>query len=155
MLDVGCGTGVLLRILVDRLEQSTELIGVDAAPAMIEVARHRSGRCSICYSVATAEQLPFADDSFDLLVSTNSFDHWTNQAVGLSECSRVLRRGGQMLLTDQFSMLMVPTLLGSRRAKARTKRRASVLIESAGFRDVNWHRLYAFIIATAVASKGR
>jgi ubiquinone/menaquinone biosynthesis C-methylase UbiE len=41
-----------------------------------------------------AERLPFADASFDLVVSVLSFDHWSDQELGLAECARVLRPGG-------------------------------------------------------------
>lgn len=153
VLDIGCGTGLLLRFLADRLPGSVGFVGVDAAAGMIEAAQGGSEKASLSYSIAKAERLPFPDASFDLVVSTNSFDHWEDQRAGLSECSRVLSRRGHLVLTDQFSLCMIPTMLGSRGEKARTKRRASRLLEAAGFRELRWHRLYALIIGTAVVTK--
>jgi ubiquinone/menaquinone biosynthesis C-methylase UbiE len=36
------------------------------------------------------EHLPYADGTFDLVVSTTSFDHWSDQGAGLAECARVM-----------------------------------------------------------------
>jgi len=155
VLDVGCGTGYLLRLLARRCPQATELAGIDAAPSMIEAAEQAADDRRLRFAVGTAERLPYPDDAFDLVVSTTSFDHWSDQRAGLSECARVLAPGGHLMLADQFSSLLLPTLLAGRRGKARTPRRASQLLSAAGFRDLAWHDLYALIIkaATATASQ--
>jgi len=99
-----------------------------------------------------AEQLPHPNEAFDIVVSTTSFDHWSDQAAGLAECARVMRPGGCLVLVDQFSGWLVPTLL-VRRGKARTKRRATGLLEAAGFRSPEWHDLYAVIIRGVTATR--
>ena len=80
-----------------------------------------------------AEQISYPDETFDLIVSSTSFDHWSDQQAGLRECVRVLRPGGRLVLVDQFSWMLLPTMLTSRRGKARTRRRASRLLLRAGF----------------------
>ena len=87
------------------------------------------------------------------MVSTTSFDHWTDQAAGLRECARALAPGGTFVLTDQFSNLLWPTMLGRRRGKARTRSRATRLITAAGLRDPQWHPCYAVIIQSVTAVK--
>ena len=95
VLDVGCGTGALLRTLAGRLPAGVELAGVDPAPAMLEVGRAALGAHErVRLARAVAEHLPFRDASFDLVVSTVSFDHWTDQPAGLAEAARVLRAAG-------------------------------------------------------------
>ena len=153
ILDVGCGTGYLLRQLAARCPQATDLAGIDAAPAMIEVAAATSAGDRLRFRAGTAEELPWPDETFDLVVSTTSFDHWANQQAGLTECARVMIPGGTLVLVDQFSPLLLPTLLAGRRGKARTKRRASRLVTAAGFRSPRWHDLYAVIIRAVTASK--
>ncbi len=153
VLDVGCGTGYLLRQLAARAPAATELAGIDAAPAMIDAARAGPSDGRLRFSVGTAEQLPWPADTFDLVVSTTSFDHWVDQQAGLAECRRVLVPGGYLVLVDQFSVLLLPTLAGSRRGKARTKRRASRLLAAAGLHSLAWHQVEALIIQAVTAVK--
>ena len=100
ILDVGCGTGKLLRaassVFVDaRLE------GVDAAPGMVRVAQALAPAGSrITYRLATAESLPFGDAAFDLVFSTMTFHHWADQGQGIREVARVLAPDGRWLLAD-------------------------------------------------------
>lgn len=86
------------------------------------------------------------------MVTATSFDHWEGQSAGLDECARVLASSGQLVLTDLFSPLLVPTLLAGR-DRARTKHRTETLLKAGGFRTMAWHSLYSLIIGTVVASK--
>lgn len=157
VLDVGCGTGYLLRRLASLCPDAVELAGIDAAPAMIDTARAAAGGAGaadrLSFQVGTAEALPWPDGTFDLVVSSTSFDHWVDQQAGLEQCARVLAPGGQFVLVDQFSAWLAPTLVASRRGKARTKRRAGRLLSAAGFRSLEWHDLYAVIIRAVTATK--
>lgn len=157
VLDVGCGTGYLLRLLASRCPDASELAGIDAAPSMIEAAEDAAGDRRLRFTVGTAERLPYPDGTFDLVVSTTSFDHWADQGAGLRECARVLTSGGHLVLADLFSPLLLPTLLAGRRDKARTRRRASRLLSAAGFRQLAWHDLYELVIkaVTATANEDR
>jgi len=152
VLDIGCGTGYLLRLLAARYPQAAELAGIDAAPSMIEAAHQAADDPRLRFTVGTAERLPYPDDAFDLVVSTTSFDHWADQLVGLRECARVLVPGGHLVLADQFSLLLVPTLLAGRRGKARTQRRAGRLLVAAGFEGLAWRNLYELIIKAVTAT---
>jgi ubiquinone/menaquinone biosynthesis C-methylase UbiE len=153
ILDVGCGTGYLLRQLAARAPGAVELTGIDAAPAMVEAAKAAAGDRRLHFTTGVAERLPFPDSTFDLVVTTTSFDHWLNQRGGLAECARVTAAGGRLVLVDQFSVLLLPTLLGSRRDKARTRRRASRLLGAAGYRSWQWHHRYAIIIRAVTATR--
>jgi ubiquinone/menaquinone biosynthesis C-methylase UbiE len=119
---------------------------------MIKVAAASAADERSRFSVGAAERLPFGNGSFDLVVSVTSFDHWSDQQAGLAECHRVLVPGGHLILVDQFSGWLVPTLLFSRSGKARTRRRANRLLDAAGFGPVAWHRVYAVIINAAAAT---
>jgi ubiquinone/menaquinone biosynthesis C-methylase UbiE len=152
VLDVGCGTGYLLRLLARRCPHATELAGVDPAPSMISVAERAADDRRLRFTVGAAERLPYPDGAFDLVVSTTSFDHWADQGAGLRECARVLAHGGHLVLADLFSPLLLPTLLAGRRGKARTRPRASQLLSAAGFKDLVWHDLYAMIIKAVTAT---
>jgi ubiquinone/menaquinone biosynthesis C-methylase UbiE len=153
ILDVGCGTGYLLGQLAARAPQAEVLVGIDAAPAMIKVARTAAADDRPRFVVGTAEQLPWPAAAFDLVVSTTSFDHWADQRAGLAECARVLAPGGFLVVADLFSALLLPTLLAGRWGKARTRRRAAHLLTAAGLRSPHWHRVYAVIIQAVTATK--
>ena len=151
VLDVGSGTGYALRQLAAALPEAIELTGVDAAPDMVRVAREANGDGRVRFVEGTAEQLPLPDGSVDLVISTTSFDHWADQRAGLAECARVLAPGGHLVLSDLFSVLLAPTLVGSRRGKARTRRRATRLITGVGLRSPQWTRLAGPIVQTVTA----
>jgi ubiquinone/menaquinone biosynthesis C-methylase UbiE len=153
ILDVGCGTGYLLGRLAARAPRAEALAGIDAAPAMIGVATGAAADSRLRLVVGAAERLPWPAGTFDLVVSTTSFDHWVDQRAGLVQCARVLAPGGCLILADLFSALLLPTLLAGRRGKARTKRRATRLVTAAGLHSPQWHRLYAVIIQAVTATK--
>lgn len=153
ILDVGCGTGYLLRSLAHRYPNAKLLAGIDAAPQMITAAQTLADDDRLSFTRGVAEEIGHPDDTFDLVVSTTSFDHWSDQLAGLVECARVLRSGGRLVLVDQLSRWMVPTLAGSRRGKARTPHRAERLLTQAGFQSVQWHKVHTMIINAATATK--
>ncbi|MEA5446084.1 methyltransferase domain-containing protein [Gammaproteobacteria bacterium AB-CW1] len=98
LLDVGCGTGRLLA----RLRQSHpewELTGTDLSTGMLDVA-HRRLDDEVSLARAPAEQLPFANATFDVLVSTSAFHYIPDPARALAEMRRVLRPGARLLITD-------------------------------------------------------
>ena len=97
VLDVGCGTGRLLRRAY-RYWPDAHLIGVDPAPGMIEKAKLLTPFATFYTSMA--EALPLEDASVDLALSTTSFHHWQDQAAGIREIARVLRPGGYFILVD-------------------------------------------------------
>jgi SAM-dependent methyltransferase len=87
VLDVGCGTGYLLRILAGYYPGAELLAGVDPAPAMIKAATLLAAEQRFSFLSGRAEEIPYPSDSFDLVVSTTSFDHWADQGAGLVECA--------------------------------------------------------------------
>jgi ubiquinone/menaquinone biosynthesis C-methylase UbiE len=99
ILDVGCGTGKLLRSASHRFP-GAKLVGVDAAIEMVKQAQSATPDGTIHFQQATAEDLPFADNSFDLVFSTMTFHHWQNQRRGAAEVARVLTPDGRWLLAE-------------------------------------------------------
>jgi len=100
ILDVGCGTGRLLRA-AEPMFPLARLEGVDAAAEMIRYARAALPAGSrITFAQATAESLPFPDGVFDLVFSTMTYHHWADQRQGIVEVARVLASGGRWLLAD-------------------------------------------------------
>jgi ubiquinone/menaquinone biosynthesis C-methylase UbiE len=98
VLDVGCGTGMLLERIVDQYPDS-EVMGVDLSPAMVAQARRRLPQ-RVTLEAADAEALPFSTHSFDLVLSVSSFHFWPAPKDALAELRRVLRPGGRLAITD-------------------------------------------------------
>ncbi len=96
-LDVGCGTGRLLRRMHSCWPQA-KLIGIDPAEGMVAQARRFTPNATIYH--APAEQIPLDSASVDLVTTTMSFHHWANQEVAVGEVVRVLRPGGYFILAD-------------------------------------------------------
>lgn len=100
ILDVGCGTGQLLRAAELRYP-GAKLEGVDAAAEMVnQAAASRPAGSTIGFQQATAEELPFPDGEFDLVFSTMTFHHWNSQRTAIAEVARVLTPKGRWLLAD-------------------------------------------------------
>lgn len=97
ILDVGCGTGYLLSFL-ETTGFTGDLYGADLSTNMLREARGITETQR--YGVANAEQLPYRDDSFDVLISCNSFHFFPNPKSFLREAQRVLREGGKLYVTD-------------------------------------------------------
>jgi ubiquinone/menaquinone biosynthesis C-methylase UbiE len=100
ILDIGCGTGLLLQRAARRFP-AAQLTGIDPAEEMIRVARSSTpDGASARFVHGFAEELPFADATFDLVFTTMSFHHWGDQASALREVRRVLAPGGAFALAD-------------------------------------------------------
>jgi SAM-dependent methyltransferase len=88
-LDLGCGEGRVTRELRRRAHDA---VGVDVAPRLVELARTRDSGGD--YRVAAAEQLPFADATFELVVAFNVLMNVDDPARAIDEAGRVLAPGG-------------------------------------------------------------
>jgi len=99
ILDVGCGTGKLLRSAETKFP-GAKLVGIDAAIEMVKHAQTSNPSGTIQFRQATAEELPFPNACFDLVFSTMTFHHWQNQGRGVAEVARVMAPGGRWLLAD-------------------------------------------------------
>jgi len=97
IVDVGCGTGRLLRAVSVRWPEA-RLIGIDPAEQMVSQAARLSPDAT--FARAPAEALPLPDESTDIVLSSISFHHWADQERGLQEIARVLRPGGLFCLAD-------------------------------------------------------
>lgn len=103
VLDVGCGTGNLLRSTGKRYP-TVELVGLDPDPKMLASARRKARRAGLTMRLdrGFAQQLPYADYSFDRVFSSMMLHHLDSTAKDalLAEVRRVLRPDGLLVLAD-------------------------------------------------------
>jgi ubiquinone/menaquinone biosynthesis C-methylase UbiE len=102
-LDVGCGPGYFARMLARAVGPEGSVIGVDAAPEMVEYAARKAGKLPNCrFEAGTAEALSFPDASFDVVVSSLMLHHLPEEArqKAVAEMARVLRPGGRLVLAE-------------------------------------------------------
>jgi ubiquinone/menaquinone biosynthesis C-methylase UbiE len=129
VLDVGCGTGGLLRELK---RPRLKLAGVDISPRMIAEAKKRLGNTADL-RVADSERLPWKAGTFDLVVTTDSLHHWPHPLLALSEMKRVLKTGGHVVVAD---VTAPPVLKQLGNWMARFGREGDVRVYSAGDLEV-------------------
>lgn len=150
ILDIGCGTGRLLRKAGERWPGS-HLTGIDPAEGMINRARPLVP--GAVFLVGSAESLPLPDSSFDLVLSTMSFHHWSGQLKGLREIRRVLRPGGRFLLADMEFPVFVSRLLHN--GHVRHAREIRELFREAGLEVHLQRRIFLGHIVITVGSPRR
>jgi ubiquinone/menaquinone biosynthesis C-methylase UbiE len=109
LLDVGCGTGLLLQALAAR-DAGLQLYGIDKVAEMLLLARQRLP-LRIHLQRATIEALPFSAAQFDTVISSSMFHYVCDPKRALSEVFRVLRPGGKLILVDWCADFLAMRLL--------------------------------------------
>jgi len=107
VLDIGCGTGTLVA-LIKRRYPPVEVVGIDPDPKALARAAKKIKKAGAAVQLdrGFADELPYADESFDRVVSSFMFHHLEagNREKTLREVRRVLRPGGSLHLLDFASM---------------------------------------------------
>jgi ubiquinone/menaquinone biosynthesis C-methylase UbiE len=91
ILDVGCGTGANLHLL----KKFGDIEGVDISQDALNFCKERGFQH---LRLGAAEELPYEDESFDLVTAFDVVEHLDDDIAGLREFARVLRKGGRVLL---------------------------------------------------------
>lgn len=100
-LDVACGTGIVARVLAERISPEAAITGIDLNEGMIETARrltrHRPDTFS--WHAGDVTRMPFADGAFTLAICQQGLQFFPDPAAALAEIRRVLRPGARAVLT--------------------------------------------------------
>lgn len=100
VLDIGCGTGEFERLVLTQ-QPTQEIIGVDISEKMLAIARQKlHAYPNVAFHTAPASALPFADRSFDIVVSASSFHYFEDPVAALVEMKRVLQPHGRVVILD-------------------------------------------------------
>ena len=147
VLDIGCGGGATLHRMAEKVT-SGHVTGVDYSDVSVETSRRNneknisSGKMDVLEG--SVENLPFADDSFDKIITVESFYFWPDPQENLKEVRRVLKKGGTFLLVaDTYNKdgLDPKTLENICRFHlfTPTAEEFRKLFEKAGFTDIQIH----------------
>lgn len=101
VLDVGCGTGIVARTAVSRVGPEGRVVGLDPNEGMLAVARKTSG---VEWATGVAEDIPFDDNSFDVVVSQFAMMFFEDRHEAVAEMSRVLVPGGRVAIATWASL---------------------------------------------------
>lgn len=100
VLDLACGPGLVACTFARHAGQVT---GIDITPAMLEQAAKRQqeqGLDNLVWQLGDVQALPYADASFDLVITRYSFHHFQQPGQALAEMIRVCKPGGRVLVAD-------------------------------------------------------
>jgi len=153
VLDLGCGTGTMT-IWLKQLYPSVKVIGLDADPAILEIARTKAERAGveITFLEANATDIPLPDGAVQSVVSSLFFHHLRTEQkrAVLAEVLRILKSGGELHISDwgrpsnllmRGLFLFVQLLDGFTTTRDSVEGRLPQLIEETGvrlFREITY-----------------
>lgn len=161
ILDVGCGTGNLLSMVLGQYE-GVKVSGIDFSPNMLKVAAETLGDQAELI-LGDAAQLPWPDNSFDLLVCNSSFHHYPEPFKVLMEMKRVLKNNGRVIIADPWWSRTIRFLINiylrtplnmEGDVRIYSKQEFKWLLSSCGFQSIEWEKPSPkYCIAHAVKAK--
>jgi ubiquinone/menaquinone biosynthesis C-methylase UbiE len=113
-IDLGCGAGQLVMEMA-RKAPGLQMTGIDLSEKMLADARQSIQRVGledrVDFRLGNVEEIPFPDQSLDLVISTASLHHWTDPVKVLNEIDRILKPGGAYYVFDLRRDMALPFYL--------------------------------------------
>jgi SAM-dependent methyltransferase len=104
VIDIGSGAGVDTLVAALMVGPGGKAVGIDVTPEMVakaEINLNQMNLSNVSFYQASAEQLDFPPDSFDVAISNGAVNLVVNKEKALSEIFKVLKPGGRLMLADQ------------------------------------------------------
>jgi ubiquinone/menaquinone biosynthesis C-methylase UbiE len=156
ILEVGCSTGYITRHVAQKFD--CEIVGVDLSEILIELAREESEKLNlknISFERASAESLPFVDNSFDIVYGEAITALVSDPVMVLKEYRRVLKKGGKVATLDLFTneslvsefyqemknIMVMSNIIGPE-TDIRTLREWEDIFKEAGFKNIRINDYY-------------
>lgn len=111
VLDIGCGSGVDAIFAAKMAGPGGKVVGIDLMPEMLQRARENLALThldNLTFQQASGEDLPFPDESFDVVISNGVFNLIPDKAKALAEVFRVLTSSGRVMIADQVLITEIP-----------------------------------------------
>ena len=141
VLDVGCGTGELARLLLEQNPHQA-IVGIDISEEMLVQARQKLRNVEqVTFEQASASALPIPDNTFEVVVSANAFHYFPEPEAALAEMRRVLKPDGKIVILDWCKDFLVCRIcdwvlkrLDPAHQQCYTETELHGLLKTAGFR---------------------
>ena len=141
VLDVGCGTGELARLLLEKNPHQA-IVGIDISEEMLVQARQKLRNVErVTFEQASASALPIPDNTFEVVVSANAFHYFPEPEKALAEMRRVLKPDGKIVILDWCKDFLVCQIcdwvlqrLDPAHQQCYTEAELHDLLKAAGFR---------------------
>lgn len=151
VVEVGCGTGKLTRVLDER---GFRVEAIDPGPELVRVARSHVGESAVRFHVSRFEDLDLPAGAYAAVFSATAF-HWVDPAVGWAKVARLLRPGGILALLTH-TIELDPEMLAAWRqvvpgAASWVSRDAETLWAGAEARLGNVSELWAWLVKRDIA----
>ncbi|WP_448548069.1 class I SAM-dependent methyltransferase [Thalassotalea fusca] len=105
VLDIGCGSGAAVRAIANMLS-SGSVVGIDPTPRMLTLAQELTSTALLqnkaTFIDGSAEKIPMADASCDVVVAVNTLHHWQDIDISFAEVKRVLKPNGRFISIDDI-----------------------------------------------------
>lgn len=139
ILEIGMGNGFYIK---DLLQMATNLkyTGVDFSPTMLseasEINKRFTTTAQVSFKQASIEALPFPDNSFDCISTTNTIYFWPQPKENIKELIRVLKPGGKLLLAYRSKSCMDQLELAKHGFEKYERKDVEALLNDANFKEV-------------------
>lgn len=160
LLDVGCGTGTLLSMVL-RQYKNVEISGIDISKEMINKAKDLLENKAELLT-GDSENLPWEDNSFDIIICNASFHHFPQPIKTLQEMGRVLNKKGRLIILDAwlpnpfrflFNVFFQTPFNKTGDVKMYSEKEMCKMLKDCGFDNINWEADNKFSIVSAEVSK--
>lgn len=145
ILDLGCGTGSVLNLLLEQ-KPDVHAYGVDLSDEMLEIARQKLGG-KVELIQGDSEKLPYEDNSFDVVMCTESFHHYPNPLKALEEVYRVLKSQGKFILCDAWIFTPIRQIMNvfikfsdDGDVRIYSESEITKMFVESNFKNINWNK---------------
>lgn len=111
VLDIGCGGGTDTFVAAIMAGPAGNVVGIDMVSDMLARAKRNLQRSSfrnVIFLEASAESLPFCEDSFHVVISNGVFNLTVDKARAIAEAFRIMKPGGRLMIADQILISDLP-----------------------------------------------
>lgn len=159
VVDLGCGAGIDVRLIAERMDAGGRVIALDLTPEMLRLVDRSAGACSRITVLPLAgdmESLPLADNTTDIVMANASFNLTVDKSIAAAEAFRILRPGGRLIFRELVLEGQLPPELHEDPMAGNTslggvlpERELLEAIGEAGFIDthVSHHKSFSYVTA--------